>query len=304
MCRDRRQAIVWIDGQRLYLGRWGTPEAEERYNRLIAEWLSNGKQLPLQSAAAAEPTTVTEILLAYWRYAKRRYSRGEADTIKQALRQVRALYGSEPVTRFGPKRLRTVRDAMIRIGWSRGHINKQISRVRAAFRWAASYELCDVAICRQLQTVEPLKRGDVANEGRTVRPVPRSTVRRARRYVTRPVRALIDLQLLTGARADELVRLRPTDLDVSGEVWTVTYDGSDCSRSHKTLHHGKVRTIYFGPRAQRILKMFMKPGKSLDHPIFSPRDADSEGKRRHGRRGRRPNQKATPKKTKRRIGEA
>ncbi len=286
MSRDRRQAIVWIDGQRLYHGRWNSPEAEENYNRLIAEWVSNGKQLPQPSTAAAEPATVTEVLLAYWRYAKDRYSSAEAGTIKQALHRVRALYGSEPVTSFGPKRLRTVRDAMIQAGWSRGHINKQIS------------------IYRRLQTVEPLKRGEVANEGRAFRPVPRSAIRRVRRHVTRPVRVLIDLQLLTGARADELVRLRPKDLDVSGSVWTVTYDCSDSSRSHKTLHHGKVRTIYFGPRAQRLLKMYMTPGRPLDRPILSPRDADLDGKQRRGHKGRRANQQPTPKKTKRRIGEA
>jgi integrase len=37
--------------------------------------------------------------------------------------------------------------------------------------------------------------------------------------VSRQVWALIQLQLLTGARAGELVGMRPIDLDTSGRIW-------------------------------------------------------------------------------------
>lgn len=105
------------------------------------------------------------------------------------------------------------------------------------------------------------------------------------------------MQLLTAARADELVRLKAIDIDTAGDVWSAEL------AEHKTAHHGRTRTIYFGPRAQRILTLFMRPTRPLDTPLFSPREANAEGKRRHAGGARRPHQKANARKTHRTVGE-
>ena len=95
-----------------------------------------------------------------------------------------------------------------------------------------------------------------------------------RHHCSRQVRALIDLQLLCCARADELVRMRPVDLDTSGPVWIFQLD------DHKMDHQGKEKIIYLGRRAQRIIKMFMTPDRAVDRFLFSPREAEGE---RHAR---------------------
>ncbi|MEX2673806.1 MAG: site-specific integrase [Phycisphaeraceae bacterium] len=268
--------------------------------------LSNGRRLPQASdEPAAEDNTVTIVCVAYIRHAAQRYSDSEIDTIRRAIRHVRKLYGSEPAEAFGPKRLRAVRQSMIEAGWSRSHINKQVSRVRQAFKWAASHELCSERVYRRLATVEALARGEAPDRDR-VKPVPRHHIRRIRnrRNMTRPVRALIDLQLLTGARADELIRLRACDLDTSDRrCWTVTYDGSTDEKQHKTAHHGKARVLYFGPKAQRILRLFITTERPTDQPLFSPRESNAEAKARLATkgRGRRPNQKPNVPQTSRTI---
>ena len=302
MCRDRQQAYVKLDGERIQLGRWGSAEAREAYDRLIAEWLANGRKLP-PSTPEDDPVPVAEVLAFYWRHARSRYSAAKVSAVKQAVRIPRQLYGSEPAESFGPKRLAVCRDQMLAKGWSRGYTNEACGWVRRAFRYAAAHELIPSSVCNQLDMLETLKRGEGGRETRPVRPVPRQHVRLVRPRLTRPVRALIALQLLTGARADELVRLRPRDFDRSGGVWTVTYDGSAENGSHKTAHHGKERTLYFGPRAQRIVGLFMRPGRPLDAPLFSPREANAEAKRRDSARGRRENQKPTPTKTGRTIAD-
>ena len=38
-------ALVELNGQRFYLGEWGTPEAEHQYERRIAEWEASGKRV-------------------------------------------------------------------------------------------------------------------------------------------------------------------------------------------------------------------------------------------------------------------
>lgn len=65
LCHHRAagQAVVVLGGKWHCLGKFGTPEAEERYNRVIASWLTGGRQSPL-----AADLTINELILAYWRY--------------------------------------------------------------------------------------------------------------------------------------------------------------------------------------------------------------------------------------------
>jgi len=37
------RAVVTTGGREIYLGRYDSPESREKYNRLIAEWLANGR---------------------------------------------------------------------------------------------------------------------------------------------------------------------------------------------------------------------------------------------------------------------
>ena len=96
MYRDRQWAFVKIDRKRISLGRWGSPEAKEKYDRLIAEWLENDRRLPVTSDVGDddEPTLVVDICIAYTEYANKRYKSNEADNIRRALKHVRTLYRS------------------------------------------------------------------------------------------------------------------------------------------------------------------------------------------------------------------
>ena len=40
------QAVVTLGGRDVYLGKHGTPESRAEYDRVIAEWLANGRQIP------------------------------------------------------------------------------------------------------------------------------------------------------------------------------------------------------------------------------------------------------------------
>ena len=42
--RDR--AFVELDGQRYYIGRYGSRESRQRYDQLVAEWLASGRHRP------------------------------------------------------------------------------------------------------------------------------------------------------------------------------------------------------------------------------------------------------------------
>jgi hypothetical protein len=40
------QAVVTLSGRDFYLGRFGYPEGRAEYDRMIIEWISNGRRLP------------------------------------------------------------------------------------------------------------------------------------------------------------------------------------------------------------------------------------------------------------------
>ena len=76
------------------------------------------------------------------------------------------------------------------------------------FRGAASHEKLPASVYQQLKTVSALRLGRTsAPEPEPVRPVALQHVEGVRPFLSRPVNALIRLQLLTGARADELNQL-------------------------------------------------------------------------------------------------
>ena len=118
-----------------------------------------------------------------------------------------------------------------------------------------------------LQAVTGLRRGrTTAGESKPIKPVPIKLVNAVKPYLSQQVWAIIQLQILTGARGGELVILRPCDIDRSGAIWYYT------PSKHKTAHRGHKRTIYIGPRGQKILAPFLL--REEDAYCFSPAEAD------------------------------
>src|SRR5271157_4571122 len=65
------QAVVTLDGRDIYLGRYGSPESRAEFDRLLAEWLSNGRRLP--APACGSDLTVNELASAYLDHADSYY---------------------------------------------------------------------------------------------------------------------------------------------------------------------------------------------------------------------------------------
>ena len=238
-------AFVELNGRRRYLGVYRTPASRQRYDQAIREWMSDGRE----HRVSDNNITVMELVARFWKHAKVYYRRPDGsqtssvDNYKLALSVVKKLYGPTVAVEFGPRKLKVVRDQMIDKGWTRGWVNAAVHLVRAAFRWGVSEELIPVEVHTTLLTVTSLRRGRTkAPDKPPVQPVPDSHIKAIRPYVSRQAWALVQLQLCTSARAGELVKLRPVDLDTTGSIWTAT------PADHKKAHAGRARTIYFGPR--------------------------------------------------------
>ncbi len=269
--RASGQAVVTIGGKDRYLGPWRSKASRLEYDRLIAEWLAAGR--PTRSSAdLATPLTVAELLVRYWVYAKIYYRQpdgtesSELHNLRLALRPVKRLYSKTLAADFGPLSLQTVRQEMIDRGLTRVSINRNVGRVKRLFKWAVANELVPPSVFHGLQAVAGLRAGRTeAVESEPVKPVSQAFVDAVLPYLSEPVRAMVELQLYTAARPGEILAMRGCDLDTTGKIWLY------CPPQHKNAYRGHQRTIYLGPRAQTIVKRFLKT--DLEAPLFSPRDA-------------------------------
>ena len=186
-----------------------------------------------------------------------------------ALRPLREMFGALPARQFGPLKFQAVRQQMIDSGLSRGVINNRSNRIKRFFKWAVSEELIPASIAEGLRTVAGLKRGRTkAKETGPVLPVDDQHVDPVLEQVSSQVAAMIQLQRLTGMRPCEVTLLKGADLNQQNDVWV--YMPSD----HKNAWRGHDRVIPIGPRAQEVLRPFLK--ENPDEFLFSPREAEEE----------------------------
>jgi integrase len=296
------QAVVTLSdglgGRRdVLLGRYGTPESRAEYARVIAEWEAGGRRLPARGAegSAAADLTVNELLLHYWRWAGQHYRDAggnqsrELENVRLAVRPLKALYGHIPARDFGPLALRAVRQALVeqpvtarvkvtepetgkarweekvlRHGLARRVVNARVNRIRRVFKWAVGMELLPPSVLQGLQAVPGLQRGrGEAREAEEVAPADPAHVEATLPHLPPPVRAMAEVQLLTGMRAGEVMTMRAIDLSTTGPVWVYR------PASHKNRLRGKDRVIFLGPKAQEVIRPFLKT--DLHAYLFSPR---------------------------------
>jgi hypothetical protein len=119
------QAVVTLDGRDICLGLHGSAQSKAEYNRLLAEWLANGRSLP----PSPQAITIVEVADAFLKHAQVYYRNadgmptGEVGNYYQALRPLLKLYATTTVADLGPLCLKAVRLKMIEAGWCRRHIN-------------------------------------------------------------------------------------------------------------------------------------------------------------------------------------
>jgi integrase len=264
--RASSQAIVSLDGRRIYLGKHGSAASTAEYERIIREWLAHQRRLPGRAGLS-----VNELILAYWRFAESHYSRDGKPTrhlenIRNALKSLRQLYGHTPAEEFGAAAAKTIRRAMIDSGLCRNTVNGRMGKIRSMLKWAVGEKLIPADVLAEVKTVKALELGrQGVRETEEVRPVPDEHVRAVLPYLPAPVRAMVQVQWLTGMRPAEVASMKAGEIDRTGAVWAYR------PARHKTMHKGIDRVVMIGPKAQEVLAPWLTDDPSAY--LFSPRAA-------------------------------
>lgn len=266
-CRHRPtgQAYTRINRKPIYLGEWDSPASRARFAEVVEDW-------SMRENPTGLTLTVDDLVIRFMAHARGYYQKGgkptsEIHCLKLAFRYVVRLFGSTPARLFGPSKLKQTRAAMVEDGHCRTSINQHCSRIRRAFKWASGEELLPSSVYRTLQDVAGLEAGRTdATESEPVLPVPLDDVEAIKPRLTAPVLGLVEFQLATGCRPSEALTLRAADLVMTpgATVWEYR------PRGHKLAHRRKSRVIYLGPKAQEVVRRYLKGDPNAY--LFSPRD--------------------------------
>ena len=156
-------AFVRINGKRVYLGKFGSPEAKQNYARCVAEWAVTNAD-PGQSTPVIGSITVDTLVIAFLDYVEKN-DPSHYHGNRSAARVLLQLYSGATVDSFSPKCLAAVQHQFAQcIGkndkrYSRQYCNDLVKRIRRMFRWGVAQELVSVNVAEALKYVPPLRRG-------------------------------------------------------------------------------------------------------------------------------------------------
>lgn len=245
--KHKKLGYVYLNGRTIYTRRWGTPEAEREYERLIAEWLVNGRQLA-RRLTGKDGYLIEHLVTDFWRWAEGHYRKHgeptrEINNIRDAVRPLLELYGHTDADEFDAQSLKALRKHVVDQGrWARTTVNSRFSIIKRMFRWGVEDGLVAAIVYAEVQSVRAFKVNDTAaREPDRPTPVSEEDMRAVLDHVSPQVRAMILLQWAAGMRPGEVVLMRWEDITRhEDDPWM--YRPS----RHKNEHRGLDRKVWLG----------------------------------------------------------
>ena len=267
------RAFVRFGNYNHYLGFYGTMESKAEYDRIIREWLANGRQFSHQEQH--QPITINGLCIAFLEYADGYYRKNGRRTSEYAEFEasVKLLHdhcGMSPAAEFTRQSLKAIRETAVAKGWKRYTVNKRISRIKHIIHWGADEELIPASAYHDVQLLKGLKKGRCGcPESVPVESVPLEDFKKTLEFCSAMIADMARIQYLGAMRPGEVCELRACDIDTSGNIWECDY------KEHKTSHSkDRPRLIWLCLRAQEILTPYLMDAE--DDPekyLFSPKEA-------------------------------
>lgn len=275
--RSSGRAVVTIAGRDHYLGPHDSPESRKAYDALVLRWIAGGRR-PLRDSSGAGPTAAefADLARSHVRgYYRRNGNLSSAGRFAlRTLATFESMFDQLPIAEFGRVEWRLFRDYYLRTPtvrggpFARGTVNAHAECLRRLIRWGCDEGIIPAAVWAEVSVPRRLARGrTTAPDNPPVRPATADAVAAVLGGVRGTVRAMVEVQYLTGMRPGEVCGMRPAAIDATGQIWHYTVP----AEVNKMAHKGKARVVALGPRAQAILRPFLDRAPSPTAPLFRTR---------------------------------
>ena len=284
-------SVVTLCGRDIYLGPHDSPESIARYAVLIGIYQANGLALPddfdpasldVQAAIllgqlspqvactdqSKQPKLVRHITAAYRAHIAVKFaeSPSEIARLTSICDDIDKNDGDVPAAEYGPLRLQAQRQRWIDSGKARVYCNRLTNSIKRIWKYAVSQELIESSCWERLRSVESLRIGQTtAHEKDPIGPANIDHVRKTAAHLSPIVKAMMRVQIATGMRPSEVCRMRPCEIDRTGEVWVYR------PKKHKTARKGKIKAVpLIGDAREAITDYLNRDPQAF---CFSPRES-------------------------------
>ena len=275
MAKSGKWAVVCHNRKIHRIGLWGSPEAKIAYARFIAELQSNPVTCGTVRRTDGADVLVAELAADFFRHIQNSVRMHPAHIchFKTTITYLVEIYGDILVDTFSPKKLKTVRDQMIRRGkLCRKGINDYIGRIVRIFAWGVEEEVVQPNTVAALREVKNLPKGSPGTFDHPPRQdVHDDVIRKTLPFMSPTVRAMVLIQRHTGMRPCEVCKMTVGDIDwtrVPG-LWHYIPNG------HKTEEYVGEKIVPMGKLEQELIAPYME-GKKPESAVFSPKTAMQE----------------------------
>ena len=249
------QAYIRIAGDMHYLGRHGSGASRREYDRIIGEFIANGRQ----AFRHPDEICVGGLVVRYLDHIKNglNLSKGRRKNITRVLGVLNEFYGKQPVSAFGPSALKSLRQQWIEKKMSTSTINNYVSTIKQTFDWGGEEEIIPAGVASALRIVKQLKKGrTAAMEYAPVEPVADWIVEKTLPYLKQQMQAMVRVQRFISGRPQDVLNMRLCDIDRSGEIWV--YCPFTYKTKKKDAANNRIRKLFIGPKAQVVLSPHLK----------------------------------------------
>lgn len=262
LCLHTRSGLWYyrIDGKPRYLGRDKATAEAQRVCELKMPGAPPSPQLPPVGGY-----TVLECLNEYLKQKVPKMEPRDRRRNQLAVQIVLEGWGHLPIERFRLREAEALASKLAalprvaKIGGERdpaagpissNYCRKLLGSVCQAWRWCMTRDMVSADSCAKVCLILRQFKSDGDSSPETV-PVPPESFRAALPHMRPEVAAMAQVQLITGMRTGELLRMSSDEIDRSKEVWVYR------PRRHKNAGRGKRRSIFLDAECQRLLAPYL-----------------------------------------------
>ena len=201
--RDRDYDCVYLHGEKIILGRTGTPEADAAFRQLQVRVLTD----PTYSPANPQLITVDSLCLAYLQYAQEN-DPGHFSSIKTAVDILLRFTAGQSVEALDSRSFLLLQEMFVQYGAARTYCNALMGFIRAMLKWGVIRKLVPHKVYVEAKFVPPLKQGKTrAPEKPEREAVPDEVVQRTLPFMSPTAATMVQVQRLTGMRPSEVCKM-------------------------------------------------------------------------------------------------